>query len=183
MDILDLFGPFYNFFGPDWTFLELSKPFWTFLVLFLDLFWTFFGSEIVEMRFFVVILRHCVVMWFFFITHCKLRHHRQNPFFFTRLESLLQQNRTFLDFNGSDRKSSTPLTNEIIKVRCKSYRVSQTFHRTHSGWPNRFGMKLGKIILNQFCYWAQVSIIKCSQKVELIIASIFYTWSSKRVKV
>ena len=182
MDILDLFGPFYNFFGPDWTFLELSKPFWTFLVLFLDLFWTFFGSEIVEMRFFVVILRHCVVMWFF-ITHCKLRHHRQNPFFFTRLESLLQQNRTFLDFNGSDRKSSTPLTNEIIKVRCKSYRVSQTFHRTHSGWPNRFGMKLGKIILNQFCYWAQVSIIKCSQKVELTIASIFYTRSSKRVKV
>ena len=157
--ILDLFGPFF-------------RPL-------LDLFWIWDCRNEIFCSDFKTLCCHVV----FFITHCKLRHHRQNPFFFTRLESLLQQNRTFLDFNGSDRKSSTPLTNEIIKVRCKSYRVSQTFHRKHTGWPNRFGMKLGKIILNQFCYLAQVSIIKCSQKVELTVASIFYTRGSKRVKV
>ena len=39
---------------------------------------------------------------------------------------------------------------------------------------------LEKSLLNQFCYWAQVSIIKCSQKVELTVASIFYTgWPNR----
>ena len=53
----------------------------------------------------------------------------------------------------------------------------------NTGWPNRLGMKLVDVILHQFCYWAKVSIVKCSWKVELTVASIFYTRSSKRVKV
>ena len=35
-------------------------------------------------------------------------------------------------------------------------------HGLHTGWPNRFGVKLGDFILHQFCYLAKVSIIKCS---------------------
>ena len=57
------------------------------------------------------------------------------------------------------------------------------FSWSSTGWPNKFGMELGDVILHQICYWAKVSIIKCSQKVELTVASIFYTRSLKRVKV
>ena len=73
------------------------------------------------------------------------------------------------------------LTNsKLVWLFCLKNQSKPAWYRV-SGDPT--GLELSDTILHQFCYWAKVSILKCIQKVEFTIASMFYTRSSKGTKV